>query len=444
MSELLWIFAVFDIGALAMLAAELGAKRGLTPERPRAGGAPLLAGAIVASYAAELALVAFAVSHQAQTPPKAVLPLPLNSAITVGKDFVVAGLVGLAAVQTYLLLALYRSRTFGRWIWIGAAALVAMSLASPVMLTADAYAYVADALLGRAAYAPPNVPFTGQYAPIDVWWSIPLPPSPYGPLWQIVAWIATAPFGSLLGKVIAVRALGAAAFAGLLAVMRALRVPDRIVAVTALNPGILFQYVASGHNDLFGIVLLCAAALAIKRPAIAALLVLAGGLIKVPFALFGLPVMVRVRSVAARVASLFGIPLAAAALTFAAGGAGYYRALLPHTTTSPMMAILSGAVALAVIVSMVVAMFRARRLRSVVWLTPLAASYTLSSYAVWGLPYALSRRSILGYALVAFPLATVLLEVKFFTIWSLFIVVPLVFAWQILAARNRQLGAKTE
>jgi hypothetical protein len=53
------------------------------------------------------------------------------------------------------------------------------------------------------------------------------------------------------------------------------------------------------------------------------------------------------------------------------------------------------------------------------------------------LPYALSRRSVLGYLLVAFPLAAVLLEVKLFTLWSLFVVVPLLFAWQILAVRRR-------
>lgn len=436
MSGLLWIFAVFDLGALALLAAELSARHGLARRQPRSGSAPMLVAAIAASYVAELALVTFSVFHQAQPQPKAFLPLPLNGAIAVDKDIVVAALIALAALQTYLLLRLYRARSFGRWVWIGSAALVLVSLASPAMLTADAYAYVADALLGRAAYAPPNVPFSGQYAPINVWWSIPLPPSPYGPLWLIVAWLATVPFGSLLGKVIAIRALGVAAFGALLAVMRALRVPARIVAVTALNPGLLFQYVASGHNDLLGIVLLCAAALAVRRPAIAALLIVAGGLVKLPFALFGLPVLVRAGSRVARLGLLFGVPIAAAALTFAAGGAGYYRALLLHTTTSPMMAVLSGTVALAVVVAMIAAIFRTRRLRSVVWLAPLAASYTLSSYAVWGLPYALSRRGVLGYLLVALPLATVLLEVKFFTVWSLFVVVPLVFAWQIAAMTN--------
>ncbi|HZY99764.1 MAG TPA: hypothetical protein VFE36_09335 [Candidatus Baltobacteraceae bacterium] len=437
MSELLWIFAVFDVGALAMLAAELTARRGLTRTRTRPGSIPFVVATIAASYVAQLALMTYAVFQQAQHPPGSFLPLPLNSAIVNDKDLIVGASIALAALQTYLLLRLYRARAYGRWLWIGSTALVVLSVASPVMLTADAYAYVADALLGRAAYAPPNVPFSGQFAPIGVWWNVPLPPTPYGPLWLLTAWLATAPFGSLLGKVIAIRALGAASFVALLLVMRGRRVPDRILAVAALNPGILFEYVASGHNDLFGIVLLCAAALAIRRPAIAALLVIAGALVKLPFALFGLPVMVRVRSTVARVAALIAVPLVAAAVTFTAGGEGYYRALLPHTSTSPMMAILSGTVALAVIVAMAVAIFGVRRLRSVVWLTPLAASYTLSSYTLWGLPYALSRRSVLGYLLVAFPLAAVLLEVKLFTLWSLFVVVPLLFAWQILAVRRR-------
>lgn len=437
MSGLLWIFAVFDAGALAMLAAELASRHGLMPASVRAARVPLLVGALVASYAGQLGLMMFAVSHQAQRPPNAFVPLPLNSAIAVEKDAVVAAVVAVTGLQTYLLLRLYRAREFDRWIWIGSGALIVMSLASPVMLTADAYAYVGDALIGRLAYAPPNVPFSGQFAPIDTWWNIPLPPSPYGPLWLATAWLVTAPLGSLLAKVMAIRALGAAAFISLLLVMRGLRMPERILAVTALNPGLLFEYVASGHNDLFGIVLLCAAALAVRRPAILALLVLAGGLVKLPFALFGLPIVVRVRSTAARVTSLIAVPLLAAAVTFAAGGAGYYRALAAHTTTSPGMAILSGTVALTVVILMLAAVFSARRLRSAVWLTPLAASYTLSSYAVWGLPYAFSRRSVLGYLLIAFPLAAALLEVKFFTLWSLFIVVPLVFAWQIVAVRKR-------
>jgi hypothetical protein len=437
LSGFLWIFAVFDLGALAMLGAEVRAKRGLRSTAPESARAAFLAGGIAASYVAQLALLGYAVIHQAQRPPGAFVPLPLNSAIADHQNVVVAGFLALGALQTYLLLRLYRCRSFGKWIWIGCAFLTVLSLVSPVMLTADAYAYVADALLGRAAYAPPNVPFTGEFAPIDAWWKIPLPASPYGPLWLIAAWLVTVPFASLLGKVLAIRILGAAAFLALLLVMRGLRMPKRVLAVTALNPGLLLEYVTSGHNDLFGIVFLCAAALAIRRPAVAALLVLAGGLVKLPFALFGLPLMVRVRSTAARVASLVAVPAAAAALTFAAGGWGYYRALTLHTTTSPMMAILSGAVALVVVVAMVTAMFRVRRLRSVVWLTPLAASYTLSSYTVWGLPYALSRRSVLGYLLVALPLATALVEVKFFTIWSLFVVVPLVFVWQVLAVRSR-------
>jgi hypothetical protein len=437
LSDLLWIFAVFDVGALAMLAAELSSRHGLMPARIRAARVPMLTGALVASYAAQLALMAFAVFHQAQRPPNAFVPLPLNSAIAVDKDAVVAAVIALSGLQTYLLLRLYRARDFDLWIWIGSAALILMSLASPVMLTADAYAYVGDALIGRLAYAPPNVPFTGQFAPIDTWWHIPLPPSPYGPLWLVAAWLVTAPLGSLLAKVLAIRALGAAAYVSLLLILRALRMPERILAVTALNPGLLFEYVASGHNDLFGIVLLCAAASAIRRPAIAALLLLAGGLVKLPFALFGLPIAVRIRSMAVRVAALIAVPLVAAAVTFAAGGAGYYRALALHATTSPAMAVLSGAVAVAVVILMATAIFRVGRLRSAVWLTPLAASYTLSSYAVWGLPYALSRRSVLGYLLIAFPLATALLEVKFFTVWSLFVVVPLVFVWQILSVRKR-------
>lgn len=442
MTQLLWIFAVFDVGALLLLIAELASKRALAPGKPRAIQTPAIVAGLVASYALELAITAYAVFHQAQTPPKAFLPLPLTSAISDNKDAVVASLIALAALQTFLLACLYRARAFGRWVWIGCAALVAMSLVSPIMVTADAYAYVADALLGRAAYAPPSVPFTGQFAPIGLWWSNPFPPTPYGPLWLAAAWLATAAFGSLLGKVIAIRVLGAVAFGAVLLFMRRLGVPDRIVAVTALNPGLLFEYVTSAHNDLFGIALLCAAGLAVRRPAIAAILVVAGGLVKLPFALLGLPLMVRAGSKVARVLALILVPTVSAALTFAVGGAGFYRALLPHAATTPFMTVLSGTVGLVVVAAAIAALFSHRRLRSVVWLAPLASAYTLSSYSVWGLPYALGRRRVAGYLLIGFPLAVTLLEVKFFTIWSLFVVVPFVFAWQIVATTGSRASEK--
>lgn len=436
-SSLYWTFGFFDVGALLLLVSELTSHRGLS-KRVRLLLPPWAAvSVLVVAYLCQVAVTAFGVFTQPAALPHAFVPMPLRGAIASHEDLAVAALLGLACIQTYALLSIYRKTPGSGVILCGAAIVWVVSLASPIMVTDDIYAYIGDALLGKLAYAPPALPFQGSFALINVWWPPPMPPTPYGPAWLIASWLFTAPFGSLLGKAIGIRVLGAVSFGALLLILRALRMPPRMIAVAALNTGIAFEYVASGHNDLFGIVLLCGAALAVRRPAIAALFVIAGGLVKLPFAFFGLPLLVRVKSKAARLIALVTVPAAAAALTFAAGGAGYYRALLPHTTTTPVMMALSGSVALAVIVCTIAAIFSVRRLRSVVWLTPLAASYTLSSYAIWGLPYALTRRNVLSYLLVAFPLATTLVEIKFTTIWSLFIVVPVVFAWQALAIRDR-------
>ena len=426
---------MFDAGALLVLVSELTSARGLATHVRARWPAWLSIATLLASYAAQLAVLAYAVHHQAQQSPNAFLPLPLTGAVTTNQNAVTAAMLALAALQTYALLQLYRAGAPPRAVVAGSAVLLVLSLLSPAMISADAYAYVADALLGRLAYAPPAAPFGGEYAVIGAWWK-PLPPTPYGPLWLASAWLVTAPFASLLGKIAALRGLGAAAFVALPLLLRALGLPPRIVAIAALNPALAFEFVAGAHNDLFGIVLLLAAAFfARRRPAVAALLLVAGALVKLPFAILGLPALAALRSRAARVAACVCIPAAAFALSWLAGGAGFVAAMRPHLATSAAMAVLTSLVAAVVLAASIAAVFRARRLRAMSLLAPLASAYSLAWYVAWGLPYASGRRTTAAYLLLAFPLAAMLLEVKFMTPWTLFAVVPAIFAWQILAVR---------
>ncbi|MBV8490865.1 MAG: hypothetical protein JO199_10090 [Candidatus Eremiobacteraeota bacterium] len=388
------------------------------------------------TYAAQICVVAYAVLHQASPLPHAFLPIPLAGPITSNGTVVVAVMLALAALQTVALARLYRAHIPRGAIVAGCVAMVALSVCAPVMISADAYAYVADALLGRLAYDPPATAYGGSLTPIGLWWSA-LPPTPYGPLWLAVAWLVTAPLPSLLGKIVALRVLGAAGFVALPLLLRALGLPARVVAIAALNPGLALEFVASAHNDLFGVVLLLAAALSVRRqPVVAGALLLAGGLVKLPFAVLGLPVLYAQRSLIARVTLCVVVPLAALLLSWIAGGGGFVKAMTLHTTTSPVMTILTGSVALVVVAAAVYGAFNGRRLLAFTLLAPLATVYSLAWYFVWGLPYAASRRNAAAYLLLAFPLAAVLLEVKFMTVWTLFGIVPAAFAWQILAARR--------
>ena len=440
-SSILWIFAIFDAGALLVLAAELLPAR---PSRARNPGgarrdADVWVAIVVVSYAVQLALTAYAAYAQPGVPVRArVFPLPLAGPVPAHRDAVVAAMLVLAAVQSYALLCVYRGNASRRAVVAGAASLLALSFASPAMISADAYAYAGDALLGRLAYAPPAVPFSLAFAAIDRWWH-PLPPTPYGPLWLGVAWFATAALPTLTGKLLALRALGGVAYVATALLLRALGLPWRTVAIAAVNPGLAYEYVGSAHNDLTGIVPIVAAALYARRaPIVAALLLLAGALVKLPFAIFGWPVLAGVRDRRLRATLLVAVPVAAVALTFAAGGSGFAQAMVPHLTSSPLMRVLTGAVGAIVTIAMAIAAFGGRRLRSTVLLAPLAPAYTCAWYFAWGLPYAIARRRVLGYLLIAFPLAAILLEVKFMTPWTLFGIVPAVAAWQILAMRTRQ------
>jgi hypothetical protein len=437
MSSLLWIFGIFDAGALLMLLAELRTGRGLRVHVRPSMPAQWAIAIVVITYCAQLAISLYAALHQAlPLPSRALIPLPLASAITTHQNAVVATMLLLAGLQTYALLALYRGRPSGRAVALASSVLVVASVLSPAMISADAYAYVADALLGLRAYAPPNVPFSGEFAPIGAWWSTPMPPTPYGPLWLLACRLVTGPFPSLLGKILALRLLGAGAFLALLGALRALGVPRRAIVVCALNPAVLFCYVASAHNDLLPVSMIAwAAYFSRRRPLLAAVLLAAGGLIKLPLAFFGLPVLAGITNRIARALLGACAIVIAAAGSYAIGGRGYLRAIALHVTSSPFMTVMTATVALAVIVAIVATPWSRRRYRSVVWLIPLSSAYTLSSYVAWSIPYALARRNVLGYLLIAFPVAAVLIDVKFMTPWTLFLVVPLVFVWQIVPLR---------
>ena len=208
--------------------------------------------------------------------------------------------------------------------------------------------------------------------------------------------------------------------------------------LAALNPAIYFQFVASAHNDLFGIVLVLAGGLYVQtRPFAAIALITAGALVKLPFALFAAPLLAVQRSVTWRVLAFAVAAAVAAAVTLLAGGSGFVRAQAPHLAWSGIAGITTVAVAFAALAALGAAFLGGRRLRSAVWLIPLVSAYTCAWYLAWALPYAVARRRIVAYLLIAYPIASILLEVKFMRPWTLFAVVPAVVAVQALAWRKR-------
>ena len=106
-----------------------------------------------------------------------------------------------------------------------------------------------------------------------------------------------------------------------LAGLRALGAPSRILNVFALNPGLMLQYVANGHNDLIAIAVLVFAAAVVRRRAT---------LIKAPFVLLGLPIVAAVRSVRLRVAGSIAAFVAVAVISWLGAGNGYFKTLAEY------------------------------------------------------------------------------------------------------------------
>jgi hypothetical protein len=405
----------------------------LSSRTPRTPRVPLWGWitALALSYAAQLAIVLYASHHQYPVAAwRRAMPLAVVDDRGLGMqnaDLATASMLALAALQSYALLAVYRhahAPSDKRWVALGCAVMLLFSLAAPALISFDMYGYAHDAVLGLAAYNPPNIPFTGEYRIFDLWFGHPSP-TLYGPLWIVLVRIVTFFGATLFGKLVAWRVFCVALYVALLGGLRALRVPQRIFAVAALNPGLMLQFVANGHNDMIAIVLLVFAAALIRAQAwIGPGLIAVSGLIKLPYAVLGLPILAAL-SMRRRILAATAAMAIVAALSWAGGGRGYLASLVGHIGSRPedVMHRAAGAVALVLVA---IAFFGGRRLRSGVWAMPMLGAYMFSWYFIWGLPYALAKRRVLSYLLVCFPFAMMLLETAFLRLWELFFVLPAV------------------
>jgi hypothetical protein len=415
-----------------------------TPGTPRCAAWWWVAG-LIASYAAILALVFYAVRHQypaelwrSTMMPLAVVENRAPARHVLYENLVAGAMLYLSAFQSYALLALYRQVPSRTTVRIGCGVMLVLSCAAPALTSFDLYGYVHDAQLGFAAYRPPNVPFSGEYRVFDLWFGKPSA-TPYGPLWLVVAGLVTSVAPTLFGKLMALRVFGVLVYLGVLAGLRALGLPSRIQNVFALNPGLMFQYVANGHNDMLAIaVLVCAAAVVRTRASLAFGLIAVAALLKLPYALLGLPIVAAVRPVRVRVAGGIAMFAAVAAISWICGGSGYLDTLTEHGAENAFLVMrkVSDVVAVALIL---LAAAGGRRLRSGVWSIPTLGAIIFPWYFVWGFPYALGRRRILGYLLVCFPFASMLAGNPFVLPWDIVVVAAWVVA---LSLRDPRAGLR--
>ncbi len=186
-------------------------------------------------------------------------------------------------------------------LWLAVAFHVGL-LFLPLLFSRDVYSYAAQGRIAAIYHANPYVATPADF-PRDAlapfvgpkWFDTP---SVYGPLWMQASALVARGVESVTALVTAFRLIAIAASLATLAIVAILvrRVrPDReafALAILGLNPVVLFQSVASGHNDLL-VALAIAAAISLafaRRELLATAALAIGALIKataaVPLVLF--------------------------------------------------------------------------------------------------------------------------------------------------------------
>ncbi len=166
----------------------------------------------------------------------------------------------------------------------------------PLLFSRDVYSYAAYGRIAAVHHANPYVATPADFAHDAVarfvgpkWLDTP---AVYGPLFTLLSSLVVRIAGSVSGAIVAFRLIAVAASLGVIAVLARLvrRVrPSReafAIAAFGLNPAVVFQSVASGHNDLLvALAIVGSLALLLEGHELLATAVLAlGTLVKAPAA----------------------------------------------------------------------------------------------------------------------------------------------------------------
>jgi hypothetical protein len=321
----------------------------------------------------------------------------------------------LALAQTACLFSLYRTLAHRRTtrasvalVAVAAVAGAAIAVTAPAAKSADMYLYLGYALGPGSAYLPGTVPFTGEHGIINTFVGRVVPASYYGPLWIAASRLAVAPFASLASQLYALRSLEVLALVAIVAVAVVRRIPFAAIAVLAVNPGVLGEWVVDGHNDLFGVMLLALALGARGRPALQVASIAAAGLVKLPLVFVGLALFADYAGLAKRLwfSALAIVACVGASFAFGDRG-GYLRHLAALSAERPPRAeqLFHYAALLVVLGALLLAVVWRRRVGTFAWIWPTIAAFPAPWYDVWGLPYALAAGSA-PMILIAFPIVS--------------------------------------
>ncbi len=350
-----------------------------------------------------------------------------------------------ALVQVALLAAVayaLRGATLSRGVCAVLAAfallMTGIAFASRGLTSSDLYAYLYDAAYGIAAYHPQTLAPNGPFALTGHLWSFRMLPAAYGPVWlELVHALAGSP-GHVALHIFVLRLLSAISFAAVLGALVALRVPAAFLGLVALDPALPYQYVADGHNDLFGVALLLWAYVAAGRgflvPALG-LAVLAGGS-KISFALIAPLAFASLSGVRQRVVWGSLAVVGSAVVSLSLAGLAYPHALAQISTIFPTSGEPGGAfvprlTTLAALALVGAAVISRRTGWPGAWAFVALGSVPFPWYLGWALPYLVldARRGI--PFLVLLPLVAFAMTTTYAATWAWY---PLAIAFPVAAA----------
>jgi hypothetical protein len=301
------------------------------------------------------------------------------------------------------------------------------ALAAPGLGSTDPYLYAVYGEVGLHSYGsqPLHVPCAAS--PAAVWCSGPKLPALYGPLYLVYVHALLHAGGPVVRRIELLRLSNLGWFAVLLVLLRALRIPGPIIALAALNPLILAQYVGDAHNDIIPIdATLLGIAAARRYPAFGFVCGLAAGLLKLPFALLVSVVFLRL-PLKQRLMWSIATVMSAIVLTLAWGGLPYLQSVAYYREYYPFFAsVAQRCVVFAALGFLLFALLRRRiSLLGAYAIPALGAGSTYPWYALWSLPYMQWEPAQCALYFIALPATGFLMETPF--------QMPLLWAVLILA-----------
>lgn len=328
----------------------------------------------------------------------------------------------------------WKSR-IGLFVGSSLAIMCILAVLSRGMTSFDSYAYVGDALLGTRCYLAGGVPFERSFAVINHFWGYPFVRCPYGPVWLEFMHVASSMFATVDFGVMFMRFVGVASLVGFCVGCFVLGAPLRFVAVFALDPAVIEQFVVDAHNDLICVTLLVFARIFASRGRVTlaiGLCVLAV-LSKAIFVVFALLVFVRVLVPRVAFFSWISVIGVSVILSVVFGGVPYLESVKAASVLNPMM---SGVVPILRISTfsglscLLVCLFRGRVGPSSPWSAVSFGSAVFPWYLSWGIPFCiLDFDSSLPF-LSLFPVSVLLLSTSYAPspLWSVIAVVSLTTA----------------